>query len=50
MVIFNNVKYRQAICLKFADRYFAALTMLGLQVKASICSAINEIICYCCDN
>ena len=42
LTIFNNVKYRQAICLKFEDRLFTYLTTLGLQEKASICSTIKE--------
>ena len=34
--------------LKFGDRFFTYLTMLKLEAKASICSAIKEnIILYC---
>ena len=36
--IFNNVKYRQAICL----RYFTSLTMLGCEGKTTTRSAIKE--------
>ena len=39
---FNNLKHRFAICLKFSDRFFTSLTMLGLEAKASICSVIKE--------
>ena len=42
MTISNNVKYRHAICLKFEDRFFSLLTMLGHQANASICSTIKE--------
>ena len=46
--IFNNIKYRHAICLKFGYNFFISLTMLELEVKASICSTIEEnLILYC---
>ena len=46
--IVYNVKHRHAICLKFADKCFTYLTMLWLQAKASICSAIKEnLILFC---
>ena len=42
MRIFNNLKHRHTICLKFRERFFTSLTMLGLEVKVSICSTIKE--------
>ena len=42
MEIFDKVKHRRAVCLKFGKRFFTSLTMLGLQAKASIRSTIKE--------
>ena len=39
--IFSNVKHRHEICLKFGDKFFTSLSMLGLEAKASICSAVK---------
>ena len=48
MGISNKVKRPDAICLKFGDRFFTSLTMLGLEEKASICSEIKgNLILYC---
>ena len=48
MKIFNNVKHCQAICLKFGDRFFTSLIMLGCEAKVSTCSVIKEnLILYC---
>ena len=40
--ILNNEKHRHEICLKFGDRRFTFLTMLGIEAKTIICSAIKE--------
>ena len=46
--IIYNVKHRNAICLKFGDNFLTSLTKLVPQVKASICSTINEnLLLYC---
>ena len=40
--IFNNVKHRQGIYLKYRDRFFTLLTMLGCEAKVSTRSVIKE--------
>ena len=48
MRIFNNIKYRHAICLKLGNRLFTSLTMSGHEEKAINCSEIKEnLILYC---
>ena len=48
MKIFNNVKHRHTICLKFGDIFFTFLAMLGCGAKASTGLAIKEnLILYC---
>ena len=41
MRIFNNVKYRDTIYLKFGDRFFNFRTILWLESKDSISSTIK---------
>ena len=48
MGIFINVKHFNVMFLKFGGSFFTSLTMLGLEAKVSICSAIEEnLILYC---
>ena len=42
MTIFSNAKHCYAICLKFGNRFFTCLIMLGFQAKAIIYSKIKE--------
>ena len=42
MKIFNKVKDRHTICLKFGDSFFTSLTMLGPEAKAGIFSTMKE--------
>ena len=48
MGIINYVKHRHTICLKFGGRFFTSLSMLGLEEKARICSAIKENLSLYC--
>ena len=46
--IFNNIKHHHEIGLKYGERFFAFVTMLPLETKASIGSTIKENqILYC---
>ena len=46
--IFENVKYRHVVYLKFGDKFFTSPTWLWCQGKTSIFSAIKETqISYC---
>ena len=46
MRMFNNVKYRDVICLR--DTFSTSLTMLGLESKSSFSSTINENLLLFC--
>ena len=43
MGIFNNVKHCHTICLKFQDRFFTSLAMLGPEEKAVSALKIKKI-------
>ena len=46
----THVKYRHAIHLKFGDKFSTSVSKLVLDRKASICSAIKEILHLYCKN
>ena len=33
MAVFDDIKHRHAICLKFQERFFTSLSMLGFKPK-----------------
>ena len=48
MKIFINFIHHQTICLKFGDKVFTSLAMLGCEEKGSTYSVIEEnLILYC---
>ena len=48
MRMFNNVKHHDVNYLKFGDRFFTSLTMLGLESKDSISFKIKKyLLLYC---
>ena len=46
--VFNNAKCRDEIYLKFGEIFFTSITMLGIELKAGISSAIKESISLYC--
>ena len=48
MAIIDNVKHRNAILLKFGDKFSASLTKLVDERKPSICFTIKQnLLAYC---
>ena len=48
MRMFNNVKHCDIVYLKFAEKFFTSLTMLGLESKGNISSTIKGNLHICC--
>ena len=46
--VIYNVKHRSTIRLKFGDKFLTSVTKSVLNEKASICSAIKEILLLYC--
>ena len=43
MRVFNNVKQRDVIYLKFGDKFFTSLNLSGPELKDSISTTIKKI-------